>query len=281
MRGVMFQDNLQAQRFELKYLVTEEVALAVRDFVASYLVLDENSAGKPNNSYPNHSIYLDSETLTLYWDVINGNKNRYKLRLRYYDENPAAPVFFEIKRRSNDAILKQRGPVRRGAVAGLLAGQLPAPEHLMSDHPRHLVAVQQFCQLLLDLRATPKTRVAYLREAWVSPADNSVRVTLDRDVCSVSHSDATLPIRIEHPAMPWHGQVILELKFTGRYPDWFRTLTEIFGVMQTGVAKYAEGVALGGEQRLSPGFAPSEQEDLVEQFLKRRRPIARTSQANE
>lgn len=277
----MFQDNLQAQRFELKYLVTEEVALAVRDFVASYLVLDENSLGKPNNSYPNHSIYLDSETLTLYWDVINGNKNRYKLRLRYYDDNPAAPVFFEIKRRSNDAILKQRGPVRRGAVAGLLAGQLPAPEHLMSEHPKHLVAVQQFCQLLMDLHATPRTHVAYLREAWVSPADNAVRVTLDRDVCSVPHSDATLPTRIESPVMPWRGQVILELKFTGRYPNWFRDLTQIFGVMQTGVAKYAEGVAFVGERRLSPGFAPPEQEDLVEQFLQRRRSAERTARLNE
>jgi len=268
----MFQDNLQAQRFELKYLVTEDVAVALRDFLGSYLELDENSIGKPDNSYPNHSIYLDSENLTLYWDVINGNKNRYKLRLRYYDEDPAAPVFFEIKRRSNDAILKQRGPVRRAAVATLLAGQLPAPEHLLSDNPKHLIAVQHFCQLMVDLRAAPKTHVAYLREAWVSRADNSVRVTLDRDVCSTPHSTADLPIRVENPVMPWRGKVVLELKFTGRYPNWFRELTQIFGVMQTGVAKYAEGVALADERQFSPGFAPLESEDLVEKFLSRRRP---------
>jgi hypothetical protein len=267
----MFQDNLQAQRFELKYLVTEDVAVALREFLGSYLELDENSIGKPDNSYPNHSIYLDSENLTLYWDVINGNKNRYKLRLRYYDEDPAAPVFFEIKRRSNDAILKQRGPVRREVVAALLAGQLPAPEDLLSDNPKHLVAVQRFCQLMMDLRAAPKTHVAYLREAWVSRADNSARVTLDRDVCSTPHNTADLPIHIENPVMPWRGKVILELKFTGRYPNWFRELTQIFGVMQTGVAKYAEGVALVDERRLSPGFAPLESEDLVEKFLSRRR----------
>ncbi len=271
----MFQDNLQAQRFELKYVVTEDVAVAIRDFLGSYLELDENSVGKPNNSYPNHSIYLDSETLTLYWDVINGNKNRYKLRLRYYNDDPNAPVFFEIKRRSNDAILKQRGPVRRTAVPSLLAGQLPAPEHLMSDNPKHLVAVQRFCQLMMDLRAAPKTHVAYLREAWASPADNAVRVTMDRDVCTVPHSTADLPVNIENPVMPWHGKVILELKFTGRYPNWFRELTQIFGVMQTGVAKYAEGVALVDERRISPGFAPLESEDLVEKFLSRRKSVRR------
>jgi len=266
----MFKDNVQAQRFELKYLLTEDVAVAVREFVSSYLEMDEYSVGRPDNSYPNHSIYLDSDDLRLYWDVINGNKNRYKLRLRYYDENPDAPVFFEVKRRCNDAILKQRGPVRREAVAMLLEGQLPAPEHLLSDNPKHLVAVQQFCQSMLDMRAAPKTHVAYLREAWVSTADNSVRVTLDRDVCSVPHSTSNLPIRIENPVMPWRTMVILELKFTGRFPNWFRELVQVFGVMQTGVAKYAEGVALAGGEGLSLCPMP-EGQDLVEKFLRRRR----------
>ena len=54
--------------------------------------------------------------MRLYWDVVNGNKNRHKLRLRYYNENPAAPVLFEIKRRSDNAILKERGAVKRRCV---------------------------------------------------------------------------------------------------------------------------------------------------------------------
>ena len=103
----MEKDKLQPQRFELKYLVNEDVALAMRDFVRSYLVPDEFASKSADFSYPNHSLYLDSDDLRIYWDVINGNKNRYKLRLRYYDDNPAAPVFFEIKRRSDNAILKE------------------------------------------------------------------------------------------------------------------------------------------------------------------------------
>src|SRR5258708_22573574 len=128
----MFKDRMQQQRFELKYLIRESTALQVRDFVRSYLAMDEFSVGRPNYSYPVHSLYLDSDDLKLYWRTINGDKNRFKLRLRYYSTNAESPVFFEIKRRMNNCILKQPGGVRHGAAGPLLSGQSPHPVHLVS-----------------------------------------------------------------------------------------------------------------------------------------------------
>ncbi|HLP77332.1 MAG TPA: polyphosphate polymerase domain-containing protein [Candidatus Paceibacterota bacterium] len=267
----MPQDNLQPQRFELKYLVTEDVARAMRDFVRCYLVPDEYAAHSADFSYPNHSLYLDSDDLLLYWDVINGNKNRYKLRLRFYNDDPASPIFFEIKRRSDNAILKERGAVRRDAVATLLAGHLPGPEHLVINHPKQFNALQNFCRLMHETKAVPKTHVAYMREAWMSPMDNSVRVTFDRDVCSVPHSSPVITTHIENPVMPWRNLVILEIKFTSRFPNWFLDMVRSFNVMQCGVAKYAEGVALLGEERMNPTFYLPEQTDRVERFIREHR----------
>ena len=266
----MSEDKLQMQRFELKYRVSQTVALEIRNFLGSYLTLDEYSVGMPNNSYANHSIYLDSDEFNLYWDVLNSNKNRYKLRVRFYDDNPDAPVFFEIKRRVNDAILKQRCPVRREAVPLLLSGQLPQIEHLLSANPKHLAAAQQFLRLMMDLRAAPKVHVCYLREAWVKAENNSVRVTLDREVCCAPHFTPEITTRIENHIMPFEPEIILELKFTGKFPLWFRELVEIFEVMQCGAAKYADGVALMGEDRLNPVCFPQESSDLVEKYLSRR-----------
>ncbi len=259
------------QRFEMKYLISDHVALAVRDFVGSYLVLDEYSLGKPNNSYQIHSLYLDSDDLCIYWDVVNGAKNRYKLRLRYYDDCPGSPVFLEIKRRIDNAILKQRSPVRREAVPALLAGEPPGPTHLLSNKPQYLVAAQRFSQMMIDNRLTCKARVSYFREAWVSAEDNSVRVTLDREVGSMPLFTHELSTQLENSAMPWGRQVILELKFTGRFPEWFGELVRCFGVTRSGVAKYAEGVAMTGEWHFSGEFAPPERADRVEKFLRRRR----------
>src|SRR5213593_4164227 len=131
----MATDKMQTSRFEQKYVINEEQAIQIRDFVRSYLELDENGVGKPNYSYPVHSLYVDSDDLKLYWSTINGDKNRFKLRLRYYATHPDAPVFFEIKRRKNNTIEKERGGVRQDSVALLLSGQLPQAEHLVSKSP--------------------------------------------------------------------------------------------------------------------------------------------------
>jgi SPX domain protein involved in polyphosphate accumulation len=262
-------DNLQLQRFELKYRITSASALGIREFVACHLALDEFSVGKADFSYENYSIYLDSDDYQLYWDVINGNMNRYKLRLRYYDDRPESPVFFEIKRRSDNAILKKRAAVRRDAVALLLAGHLPEPHHLLSTKPEYLSAIQHFCRLMHDIGAQPRTRVGYLREAWVSREDNSVRVTMDRQVRSKEQSHGELSTDFAGAVAPFEPDVILEIKFTSRYPDWLRELVQAFGAVQCGAAKYADGVALMHGQEAT-GLSPI-QEDLVEKFLRGRR----------
>src|SRR5439155_24426973 len=95
---IMPKDKLQASRWEQKYIITEHTALQLREFVQSYLELDENGVGKPNFSYPVHSLYLDSDDLKINWTTITGDKNRFKLRLRFYNDNADTPVFFEIKR---------------------------------------------------------------------------------------------------------------------------------------------------------------------------------------
>ena len=98
-------DKLQLQRLELKYIINEPIALAIRDYVNTKLKLDEFSVGRPNFSYPVHSLYLDSDDLHLFQSTINSERNRYKLRIRFYDDKQTNPVFFEMKRREDGAII--------------------------------------------------------------------------------------------------------------------------------------------------------------------------------
>src|SRR5467141_1974075 len=141
-------DKLQASRFEQKYIISEDVALQIREYVRSYLELDENGVGKPNYSYPVHSLYLDSDDLKFYWSTINGDTNRCKLRLRFYNDNADTPVFFEFNRRMNNCILKQRGGVRRDAVNQILNVHFPDASHLVSSNPTQLVALENFGHLM-------------------------------------------------------------------------------------------------------------------------------------
>jgi len=245
----MRRDRMQQQRFELKYLIPEETALLVRDFVRGYLEMDEYSVGRPNYSYPVHSLYLDSRELKLYWDTINGSKNRFKLRLRYYSTNADTPVFFEIKRRMNNCILKQRGGVRQDSVGLLLSGHLPEPDHLVSKSPNQLVAIQRFCNLMDQVHAKPRVHIFYMREAYVSDNDE-VRVTMDRTVLAEPNPAFAVKTEMTNPIRSFQNEVILELKFTNRYPEWFRELVRAFHVMQCGAAKYVESIQGIGHDKI-------------------------------
>ncbi len=246
----MAQSELQAQRFENKYIVDNATALATRDFVRAYLELDEFSESSPDLSYPVHSLYLDSPDLKLYRSTLNGDKNRYKLRIRYYDDDPDSPTFFEIKGRSNNTISKQRGMVRRDALGTLLAGHLPEESHMLSQRSSGLNTVRRFCWMVNELGAYPVAHVAYLREAWVSPNDNSVRVTLDRQVLCDLDPTTNIFVGMTRPICVFGKQVVLELKFTNRFPDWFGDLVRIFNLVQCGAAKYAEGIIGLGVDRV-------------------------------
>jgi hypothetical protein len=258
------EEQMQRQRFERKYFVNEHRAMQIREFVKCYLVPDTFSQGRPDYSYPVHSLYLDSRALTTYWATVHCEEKRFKLRVRYYDDNPESPLFFEIKRRENECILKQRGAVHRAAGALLLAGHLPGAENLVSDQPHHLAALQRFCYLMQRLHACPMVHVGYAREAWVSPHGNSVRVTIDRRVCGEPRREPVFHTQMLNPIHPFGEQHVLELKFTDRFPDWLQDLVQHFNLSQTGAPKYCGSILESGEDRVLAQPPPGAQQKLAE-----------------
>ncbi|MBI5766725.1 MAG: polyphosphate polymerase domain-containing protein [Verrucomicrobia bacterium] len=250
----MFTDRLQTQRFELKYRVDEATAIALRRFVRPFLVPDDFGANRDIPWYPVHSLYLDTATLSLCHATLNGDRNRFKLRARYYDDAPASPVYLEIKRRVDRCIHKQRALVRRECVAPLLAGAWPTVHHLACPEDdrrarpdaRQLAALRTFCDLMRRLRATPRAHVAYEREAWVSPGHNAVRITFDRAIRCEPLTELHLDTAFRAPAPVFPATVILEIKFTDRYPTWVAGMIRAFGLQQRSAAKYVDGLAACG-----------------------------------
>jgi len=239
----MSQDHtIMGSRYELKFIIPERIALQIRRFVRQYLELDEFGEGQPNFSYPVHSLYFDSDDWKIYWRTTNGDKNRYKLRLRYYSDDPVTPIYVEIKRRMKDIILKQRGRIEHDAVPELIAGHFPKGPHLRGPDEVH--AIERFVQLMHEVNARPKMHIAYQREAYVNDHNNEVRVTFDRHVQAVPRFDGKISTELVNPLICTREQVILELKFTNRAPFWYRDLVQSFNCFQTGAAKFVESTNL-------------------------------------
>lgn len=236
--------KLQSNRYEMKYLVSESQARQIRDFVRPYGEYDENFKG--GIGYTVCSLYVDGPSLDLYRQTIEGKRNRYKLRIRFYDNNPENPVFLEIKRRENILVLKKRATVRRSSILPFLAGEPLHPSDLFYAQAAASLeaeAMAEFCRLRDAINGRGTTYVLYTREAYVSPGGNSWRVTFDRGI-----KTSPFDLRDNRFEIPKHARssnvkaVVLELKFTDRFPGWMRILSDEFNLQKTSVPKYVECV---------------------------------------
>jgi hypothetical protein len=232
--------GLQSSRFELKYVITESCARAVRDFALSYLAPDPHADPSKGCEYPVNSLYLDSPGLALCKSTMHGHKNRFKLRIRYYDDAPDGLAFLEIKRRLNDVILKQRCSVRKTSVARILNGHFPGRDDIVDTSPRGHAALTEFCSLCARINALGQVFVCYVREAYVSPASNSVRLTFDRRVYGTRYNGSGLLTAVGDRAYPEVPGVILEIKFTDRFPVWMRHMCRALNLVRQSMAKYVE-----------------------------------------
>ena len=232
-------DKMQSARFEYKYIITELKARHVRDIVASYLPPDRYTNGREGVGYYVHSLYLDSIGHKTYWDTENGNKNRFKLRIRFYDDQPDSPCFLEVKRRTDERMAKTRAGVTKASAERLCrTGVLPTERDLIKVTPSNLAGLENFCNLCVLLDARPAAYTSYLREGYEPKFGNYERVTLDRDIRGAPFN-GNLSIRgRESWKLAEVGGVVLELKFTDIQPPWMCTLAEMCQLSRSALPKY-------------------------------------------
>jgi len=238
-----FKHQMQASRFELKYLIDERKAHGIKDFLRGHLVRDPYAKPEEPLGYEVRSLYLDSPKLALRQATLEGHKNRFKLRIRFYDDEPDSPAFLEIKRRNTDVILKERSMVSKEAVKRILDGAPPREEFLVKVNEKAKKGMANFCRLRDQIRAGGAVFVCYVRDPWV-PADHDyARVTFDRNICSRIYTHGK-GLEMPPQSTPTAVKLVtLELKFTDRFPNWMRDLAHTFNLGRTSVPKYVECVA--------------------------------------
>ena len=99
----------QPLRYELKYLLRREQVGPLLDDLRAWLRVDDH--GDDRGVYPITSLYYDTPGLRAYWDKIDGQRNRRKVRVRVYghvEVTPETPAFLEIKQRITQMMSKRR-----------------------------------------------------------------------------------------------------------------------------------------------------------------------------
>jgi len=233
-------DRMLACRFEMKYIIDEIRAAGIVRYIRPFLQPDRYSKLQRGGMYPIVSLYLDAPDLQLCRESLTGVKNRFKLRIRSYTDEPEYPRFLEIKRRINQVIFKSRAQVTDRDVPVLLAGRALPPQGYTTDEN----ALNQFQCYVAAIGAGPMVLIRYLRQAFEGTTEDRVRVTFDRELCyKVTHEPY---VRLGGSGWQHHavttGHTILEIKFTGCYPAWLTRLVRHFELEVTPMSKYATSI---------------------------------------
>ena len=106
-------DRTLTTRWENKYLIDASMIPSLRAWIDIFMQPDPHSALQSDLRYQVCTLYLDNPGMDLFIGTVQGHKNRFKLRVRSYADEGPTPIFFEIKKRVNTAVIKVRDAVSR------------------------------------------------------------------------------------------------------------------------------------------------------------------------
>lgn len=238
-------DALHLERYEYKYFVPEDRAEAIRRFIRPYTRPDPHALVSPDLRYTIHNLYLDTPSFDFYAACLNGELDRTKLRIRWYDEAAKGPFFTEHKRRIRHVIVKDRARLTRDGLLAVLQGApLPLPEGPERDN------LVRFLDRAVSTGARPSVHLRYTREPYESVFEDYARLTLDRAICfqpagSWDFSPDPRGWTYVDGAEATGGRrcsAVVELKFTREFPRWMSDLVAEFDLERTGYSKYVSSL---------------------------------------
>ena len=213
-----------AERTEEKYLLDMAEYSRISARIRAVMTPDKNGR---EGVYSISSLYFDDPHGTALREKEDGDAVHVKYRVRTYN-GEAGYIRLERKIKRGLITEKKSAIISEGELIAILSG-VGLPE----DSDAFALVSEMRSRLFL-----PVVTVRYDREAYVYPS-LGVRVTFDKNVdrlppdahCLFRQGDGALPA-IER------GQVIMEIKYTGRCPSFIRKCMGT-GCTQLSVSKYA------------------------------------------
>jgi VTC domain len=249
-------DRTLTSRYECKYLVSPDALPGIRMLARPFMRPDRFALNFEGYRYSLSSLYLDSPGLELFQTTLDGHRNRYKLRVRTYNDAPDSRVFFEIKRRADQVVLKSRAGTSREVAKRILCGT-PAGEPITPD-------LRKFCLSMREISAEPVLRVRYEREAYESIGGDPVRLTFDTRIQHLVTRTPDLAIHTNGwRDTPIEG-VVVEIKFSESCPSWVSSMIDRLEMVRESIPKYVTSLEAALRQtRALPSMTRIQQLDSL------------------
>lgn len=233
--------KLSFKRYEFKYhLIPKEVGFLIEDLLENNMVWDPFVERAADKNYMVTSLYFDSPGLKCYYDKIHGLKDRYKLRLRIYDDllKEGKSVFLEIKRKIDMVILKDRIVLPyKNYIDIFEKEEYGGSSFIFSERDR--AVLDEFMGKKYRLSMSPAVLVRYRRKPLVGAFNDRVRITFDSTIEATTTNNLRLGNNFE-PVAP--GTVVMEVKFDNSLPHWFSKIIYKYQLDRRPFSKYCGAI---------------------------------------
>lgn len=217
-------------RFEKKYILNNLQVEQLKHRLSPIMKLDPILSGK--EFYSIRSLYFDDYKDTCLKQVINGISERYKYRIRFYNDNTDY-IVLEKKYKINNMTKKTSVQITKEIVDGILKGNFV----ISKDNNKLL---NEFYLMISTRGFRPVVIIDYDRIPYVYDA-GCVRVTLDYNLSCSYDFDNLFSDEIRRIPLMEEGNTILEVKYNDFIPDYIRFCLQLDGLYRTSYSKYGNG----------------------------------------
>lgn len=224
-------DEFLACRREIKYVVPLGKALRIKECLDGLLPRDGHCAGGP---YSVRSLYFESVNNMDFADKLSGVGVRKKVRARIYDGD-ASLCKLELKEKNGDNQSKQSFLIAKEDVEALSRGDYSVLQNYFQDARTSIKAYS----IMAQGQYRPAVLIEYDRLAYRYPMYDT-RITLDMNIRS-SESELNLFAQNIHYVPVMYEDVVLEIKYSGKFMGFLSDALSPFGLTQGAYSKYCSG----------------------------------------
>lgn len=232
----MEQRNLLhlTQRREDKYYVPLNIYRSLLKDLSYFTRPDDYSI--VGGFYAVYSVYFDNFNLDSYCDKIEGQTNRFKIRLRFYASDiKHGQINAEIKYKFSNHGLKKKVIIDYRLFKKIM-NRTPLSFEDFSTIPE----LKTFIALQKTGNFQPFIRINYQRQALFSKTDKNIRLNFDQRIdccrltnnCGDGHYIHALPT----------DKIILEIKYPAYLPYWLIYILKKYSLHRSSISKYVLAV---------------------------------------
>lgn len=235
-------DNRIFLRYEFKYFMSSKISNEIFNQSLNFMNIDNFASKSKNHKYLVRSLYFDNNDYSNFFEKVDGIKVRKKFRLRSYGKsiNSKSPVFFEMKGRAHDRIIKKRIMIDKNDIKYFET--LKNLDELSKKYNGNDL-IKDFIYDVKRKNIKPKIMIDYNRRPLINKFGLYFRLTFDSDLISTKtgnlfENDKKFQFPLEYKP----GNSILEVKFERSIPAWFHRIIQSYNLNRRSISKFVLGV---------------------------------------